>query len=110
MSTRTAATRRTVLTTAVAAPAAAGLVATASSPAAAGAPSIVKPVPASRFYDYGTNAEMRWDSVDPRRFATSQADLFVRNHTSTPTIDPTTYALRGSSATASPGPAPRPRR
>jgi DMSO/TMAO reductase YedYZ molybdopterin-dependent catalytic subunit len=43
---------------------------------------------------FGTNAEMRWDSVDPRTYLTTQARLFVRNHTSTPTIDPTTYRLR----------------
>ncbi len=63
-------------------------------PAAAGAPSILKPLPPDRFVDFGTNAEMRWDSVDPRRYLTPQSDLFVRNHTSTPTIDPTTYRLR----------------
>src|SRR3954447_22873312 len=61
--------------------------------ALAGAPAILKPLPADQFVDFGTNAEMRWSSVDPRRYLTSQARLFVRNHTSTPSIDPTTYAL-----------------
>ena len=37
---------------------------------------------------------MRWDSVDPRRYLTDQARLFVRNHTVTPTIDRTTWRLR----------------
>ena len=59
----------------------------------AGAPAIVKPLPAQWFYDYGSNAEMRWDSVDARRYLTSPARLFVRDHTSTPTIDPATYSL-----------------
>ncbi len=93
MTSRPGATRRTVLTAAAAGPVAATAVQTAR-PAAAGAPSIRKPLPPSRFYDYGTNAEMRWDSVDPRRYLTPQRDLFVRNHTVTPTIDPAAYALR----------------
>jgi hypothetical protein len=33
--------------------------------ASAGAPYILKPLPPEWFVDYGTNAEMRWDSVDP---------------------------------------------
>ena len=57
-------------------------------------PAILKPTPADQFVDFGTNAEMRWDSVDPRRFLTDQARLFVRNHTSTPVIDRTTWRLR----------------
>ncbi|WP_395696266.1 sulfite oxidase [Nocardioides sp.] len=62
--------------------------------ALAGAPAILKPLPPAWFVDYGTNAEMRWDSVDPRDYLTSPARLFVRDHTSTPTIDASTYALR----------------
>jgi DMSO/TMAO reductase YedYZ molybdopterin-dependent catalytic subunit len=61
--------------------------------AVAGAPAILKPLPADRFVDFGTNAEMRWDSVDPRRYLTPQSRLFVRNHTATPTIDATTYSF-----------------
>jgi DMSO/TMAO reductase YedYZ molybdopterin-dependent catalytic subunit len=57
-------------------------------------PAILKPTPADQFYDYGTNAEMRWDSVDPAKYLTDQARLFVRNHTSTPTIDRSTWRLR----------------
>ena len=37
---------------------------------------------------------MRWDSVDPARYLTDQARLFVRNHTSTPLIDKSTWRLR----------------
>ena len=62
--------------------------------AAAGAPAILKPLPSSWFVDYGTNAEMRWDAVDPRRYLTPQSRLFVRNHTATPTIDAAGYRLR----------------
>ncbi|WP_418059505.1 molybdopterin-dependent oxidoreductase [Pimelobacter simplex] len=62
--------------------------------ALAGAPAIRKALPVSWFIDYGTNAETRWDSVDPRRYRTPQARLFVRNHTATPTIDPAGYRLR----------------
>jgi DMSO/TMAO reductase YedYZ molybdopterin-dependent catalytic subunit len=60
----------------------------------AGAPAILKPLPPQWFIDYGTNAEMRWDSVDSRRYLTPQERLFVRDHVSTPTIDASTYRLR----------------
>jgi DMSO/TMAO reductase YedYZ molybdopterin-dependent catalytic subunit len=93
MTTRLQATRRTVLSAAAVTPFASPLL-RPGSPAHAGAPNILKPLPPERFYDYGTNAEMRWDSVDPARYYTKQRDLFVRNHTRTPTIDPATYALR----------------
>lgn len=62
--------------------------------AVAGAPSIQKPLPPSWYVDLGTNAETRWDSVEPRRYQTSQDRLFVRNHTRTPTIDAAAYRLR----------------
>ena len=62
--------------------------------ALAGAPAILKPLPADQFVDFGTNAEMRWSSVDPRRYLTPQSRLFVRNHTVTPTIDAASYALK----------------
>jgi DMSO/TMAO reductase YedYZ molybdopterin-dependent catalytic subunit len=55
---------------------------------------ILKPLPGEWFVPFGTNAEMRWDSVDPRRYRTTQERLFVRNHTSTPTIDARSYRLR----------------
>jgi DMSO/TMAO reductase YedYZ molybdopterin-dependent catalytic subunit len=61
--------------------------------ALAGAPAILKPLPADQFVDFGTNAEMRWSSVDPRRYLTPPSRLFVRNHTVTPTIDAASYAL-----------------
>src|SRR3954470_24702736 len=61
---------------------------------ATGSGPILKPLPPDRFVSFGTNAEMRWDSVAPHRYLTRPADLFVRNHTSTPIIDASTYSLR----------------
>ena len=61
--------------------------------ALAGAPFILKPLPPQWFVDFGTNAEMRWDSVSPRQYLTSQERLFVRDHVATPTIDASTYRL-----------------
>ncbi len=88
-------TRRGLLT---AATAGAGLLALPADAltqrASAGAPAIVKPLPPEWFVDYGTNAEMRWDSVDPRRYLTSPERLFVRDHTATPLVDRTAYRLR----------------
>src|SRR4051812_41505796 len=52
---------------------------------------ILNPLPAKDFIVYGTNAEMRWDSVDHDRFLTPQPRLFVGNHTSTPRIEPHSY-------------------
>ncbi len=63
-----------------------------AAPAAADGP-ILKPLPSDQFVVYGTNAEMRWDSVDPGRFRTPQPRLFVRNHTRTPRLDPHTFEL-----------------
>src|SRR3954462_12877005 len=63
-------------------------------PARAAYPAILKPTPADRFIDFGTNAEMRWSSVDPRRFLLGQPRMFVRNHTSTPVIDRSSWRLR----------------
>jgi DMSO/TMAO reductase YedYZ molybdopterin-dependent catalytic subunit len=59
----------------------------------AGAPYILKPLPPQWFVDFGTNAEMRWESVPPRQYLTSQERLFVRDHVATPTIDVSTYRL-----------------
>jgi len=65
-----------------------------AAPAAAAAPAILKPTPSAWFRDFGTNAEMLWGSVDPRAHLTPQSRLFVRNHTRTPQISRSTYALR----------------
>ena len=83
-------TRRTALASVPAGLAGATLL---GSPAEAAYPAILKPTPSDRFVDFGTNAEMRWDSVDPRRYLTKPGRLFVRNHTSTPVIDRSTWRL-----------------
>jgi DMSO/TMAO reductase YedYZ molybdopterin-dependent catalytic subunit len=67
----------------------------AGSPAARAATDgpILKPLPARCFVDFGTNAEMRWDSVAPGKYLTDSSRLFVRDHTSTPRIDAHGYRL-----------------
>ncbi|WP_030254352.1 MULTISPECIES: sulfite oxidase [Streptomyces] len=63
-------------------------------------PGIVKPLPAEWFVPRGTNAEMRWDafrdadgeSVIGRHVPVER--FFVRNHTSTPLVDPDTWSLK----------------
>lgn len=72
---------------------AAGLLRPEAWPAVAAEGPILKPLPPEWFTVHGTNAEMRWDSVDPGRYLTTQRRLFVRDHTRTPTIDPQTYRL-----------------
>jgi DMSO/TMAO reductase YedYZ molybdopterin-dependent catalytic subunit len=54
---------------------------------------IVKPLPAEWFINYGTNAEMRWDSVSPLRYLTPNERFFVRDHTATPLIDAESWSL-----------------
>lgn len=61
-------------------------------PADSGSP-IVKPLPPEWFIDYGTNAEMRWDTVD-FGFLTPADRFFVRDHTATPLIDRRTWQLQ----------------
>ncbi len=58
------------------------------------APPIVKPIPPEWFISYGTNAEMRWDSVGGLGHVTPNERFFVRNHTATPAIDVGTWRLR----------------
>lgn len=89
-------TRRGFLTAAAALAGAAVTPASAwrARPASAASPFILKPTPPAYFTDFGTNAEMRWGSVDPGRYLTPQSRLFVRNHTRTPQIDRSTYALQ----------------
>ncbi|MGK4584304.1 sulfite oxidase [Kitasatospora sp. HPMI-4] len=63
--------------------------------AAAGRPGIVKPLPPEWFIPRGTNAEMRWDTLRDSctGFHTPTERFFVRNHTSTPVIDPDGWRL-----------------
>ncbi|HTX12906.1 MAG TPA: sulfite oxidase [Solirubrobacteraceae bacterium] len=55
---------------------------------------IVKPLPPEWFIDYGSNAEMRWDSVSGLGYFTPNERFFVRDHTATPRIDARTWTLR----------------
>ncbi|CAM5303809.1 sulfite oxidase [Kitasatospora aureofaciens] len=75
-------------------------------------PGIVKPLPAQWFVQRDTNAEMRWESL---RDADGEAVVgrhvpverfFVRNHTSTPLIDPVGWRLKlfGSGLRGAPSP------
>lgn len=65
-----------------------------AAPAAGAFPAILKSTPATQFRDFGTNAEMLWSSVDPTAYLTPQSRLFVRNHSRTPQLDRSTYALK----------------
>ena len=58
------------------------------------APTILKPLPPEWFTVLGTNAEMRWDALQGQGFTVPNERFFVRNHTSTPTIDARTWRLR----------------
>jgi DMSO/TMAO reductase YedYZ molybdopterin-dependent catalytic subunit len=55
---------------------------------------IVKPLPPEWFVPFGTNAEMRWDAARGLPYTIPNERFFVRNHTSTPIIDPATYRLQ----------------
>src|SRR6476469_9103794 len=87
--------RRTLLRAGAAGAALLGSGALGSAPAAgaAGSP-IVKPLPLDWFVNDTTNAEMRWSSVYDQGYLTSNDRFFVRDHTSTPTIDVSTYTLK----------------
>jgi sulfane dehydrogenase subunit SoxC len=62
--------------------------------AVADVPGIVKQTPDSLFVARGSNAEMRWSAMRGQGYLTPIDRFFVRNHTSTPPIDPTTWRLR----------------
>ncbi|MFG2074636.1 sulfite oxidase [Nonomuraea maritima] len=55
---------------------------------------IVKPLPPELFLPHGTNAETRWEALRDVGFHVPNDRFFVRNHTSTPLIDATTWRLR----------------
>ncbi|MDH6128414.1 DMSO/TMAO reductase YedYZ molybdopterin-dependent catalytic subunit [Kitasatospora sp. GP82] len=58
-------------------------------------PGIVKPLPPEWFIPRGTNAEMRWDTLRDSctGFHIPTERFFIRNHTSTPVIDPDAWRL-----------------
>ena len=55
---------------------------------------IAKPLPPSLFIPRGTNAEMRWEAMKGQGYVTPIDRFFIRNHTTTPRIDATTWRLR----------------
>jgi DMSO/TMAO reductase YedYZ molybdopterin-dependent catalytic subunit len=87
-------TRGQLLKLAATLPLLAGAARVAPARAAAPAGPIVKPLPPEWFVSYGSNAELRWDSVSPEDYTTPNERFFVRDHTSTPTIDADTWRLR----------------
>jgi DMSO/TMAO reductase YedYZ molybdopterin-dependent catalytic subunit len=92
-------TRRAVLRAATAlglAGAAGGALASsaAAADAAPAAGPILKPLPPELFTVFGTNAETRWEALRGTGYHTPTDRFFVRNHTSTPVIDATTWRLR----------------
>jgi DMSO/TMAO reductase YedYZ molybdopterin-dependent catalytic subunit len=57
-------------------------------------PPIVKPLPPEWFVNYGTNAEMRWETARDLGYTIPNERFFVRDHTATPLIDERTWKLR----------------
>ena len=55
---------------------------------------VVKPVPPDLFYNYGSNFEMRFEVMADQGYLVPIENFFVRNHTRTPHIDPSTYRLK----------------
>jgi len=55
---------------------------------------IVKPLPSDWFIDYGSNAEMRWDSLHGVGYEIPNERFFVRDHTATPRIAVSSWRLR----------------
>lgn len=60
---------------------------------------ILKPLPPELFYVYesdslGANAEMRWEVMKDKGYLVPAENFYIRNHTSTPVIDVSTWRLR----------------
>lgn len=56
-------------------------------------PPIVKPTPADKFRTLGTNRETLFEALKGVGYVTPASLFFIRNHTSTPRIDATTWKL-----------------
>ncbi|MFE0019512.1 sulfite oxidase [Amycolatopsis sp. NPDC059021] len=61
---------------------------------ASAASPIVKPLPADKFVVYGSNAEMRWESMSGQGELVPVDRFFVRDHTETPRIDAAGWRLK----------------
>jgi DMSO/TMAO reductase YedYZ molybdopterin-dependent catalytic subunit len=96
--------RRTFL--ALSAAVAAGAAGARPEPASAdpGGP-IRKPLPPELFIVFGSNAEMRWPAMRGQGYLVPVDRFFVRDHTSTPVIDPETWRLTVDGAGLRAGPA-----
>ncbi len=97
LAARTGLSRRDVLRLGALLPVAAGIArlpapGVAHAATAAASP-IVKPLPPEWFISYGTNAEMRWDSVQDLGHVVPNERFFVRDHTATPLIDERSWRL-----------------
>lgn len=57
-------------------------------------PTIVKPTPEDTFRILNTNRETLWEAFKGQGYLTPASHFFVRNHTSTPSIDAATWRLR----------------
>lgn len=57
---------------------------------------VVKATPAERFFDYGSNKEMRWETLYGRGYLVPNDLFFVRDHTRTPRLDVATWRLQVS--------------
>jgi DMSO/TMAO reductase YedYZ molybdopterin-dependent catalytic subunit len=64
-----------------------------ATPAHADGP-IVKPLPPNLFDVFGSNAEMRWESMRDQGYLTPIDRFFVRDHTATPLLDANTWRLK----------------
>src|SRR5918999_913583 len=73
---------------------AAAVLGASARPARAADGPILKPLPAELFTVFGTNAEMRWESMRGQRYHPPIDRFSVRNHTRTPRIDAATWRLR----------------
>ncbi|NGO79245.1 sulfite oxidase [Streptomyces sp. YC504] len=86
--------RRTLLKLLAAAGGAAAVGVGAAAPATAAGPGIVKPLPPELFTVRGTNAESKAASWQGTGLHTPVDRFFVRNHTSTPLLDPGSWRLK----------------
>lgn len=66
---------------------------------------ILKPLPPELFVSFGSNAEMRWETMAGQGYLVPTDRFFVRNHTATPLLDVDTWRLRlfGTGLRGSPG-------
>jgi DMSO/TMAO reductase YedYZ molybdopterin-dependent catalytic subunit len=55
---------------------------------------IVKPLPPEWFEKISTNAEMKWQAMADEGYLTPVEKFFVRNHTATELVDPTSWSLK----------------